>query len=384
MNHWYNSKLQLLKNKLQRTDLIRASNYTIMHTLISRRNLVVAGVGESSLGEELFLNQAGAGESSQDIGATGLVVGTTGTGTTERLLADQSSGGLAVDVEVTGRVTESILSLTDGTAVLGEDSTGQGETTTGLVDLLQGGGPFGIGVDVDGQDGSEDLLIEELVVGRVDLVDSRVDVVTDGAVVVTTGNQLNGGILVAAVDDRLDLLEGAAVDDRAHECLKVLVGVTHGNLLDTSLELGKEFLGARLGQIDTGSGRALLALVFKGTTDGVVDSAGDIRSRVDEVEVLAAGLGDDTRKLAVGLVGDTLANAAVQGTENVGRSDEVQTSKVAVGEGDISDSLGVTSDELDNVRRQTGLQEDVVDEVAGIDVGGRGLPDNDVTHKSRS
>lgn len=64
--------------------------------LHSRHRLVVAGVFETSLGEELFLYQARAGEAAERVGASSLVVGATGTSATERLLSDQGSGGLAV------------------------------------------------------------------------------------------------------------------------------------------------------------------------------------------------------------------------------------------------------------------------------------------------
>lgn len=57
---------------------------------------MVAGVGESILAEELFLDQARADEAAQGVGATSLVVGATSAGTTEGLLANKSSGGLAV------------------------------------------------------------------------------------------------------------------------------------------------------------------------------------------------------------------------------------------------------------------------------------------------
>lgn len=57
---------------------------------------MVTGILVSSLGEELLLNQTGASEATENVRATGLVVGATGAGTTEGLLADQGSGGLAV------------------------------------------------------------------------------------------------------------------------------------------------------------------------------------------------------------------------------------------------------------------------------------------------
>lgn len=61
-----------------------------------RRYLVVAGVGETMLREELLLNQPRAGKSTQRIRATSFVIGTTGTGTTEGLLTNKRSSCLAV------------------------------------------------------------------------------------------------------------------------------------------------------------------------------------------------------------------------------------------------------------------------------------------------
>lgn len=58
--------------------------------------LVVAGVGKTMLREELLLNQPRAGESAQRIRATGFVIGTTGTGTTEGLLTNKRSSCLAI------------------------------------------------------------------------------------------------------------------------------------------------------------------------------------------------------------------------------------------------------------------------------------------------
>lgn len=70
------------------------------------------------------------------------------------------------------------------------------------------------------------------------------------------------------------------MDDGTHEGLKVLVRAANGNLVNASLEAGHELSSARLGDVNSGGGRALLALVLEGTTDGVVDGAGDIGGRV--------------------------------------------------------------------------------------------------------
>lgn len=68
------------------------ATHSVSHTL----HLFVAGVQELSLREELLLDQSGADEATHDVCASCLVVGATGAGTAEGLLADQGSGGLAV------------------------------------------------------------------------------------------------------------------------------------------------------------------------------------------------------------------------------------------------------------------------------------------------
>jgi hypothetical protein len=57
---------------------------------------MVTGIHVSSLREELLLNQTGARKTAENVRATGLIVGATGAGTTEGLLADQGSSRLAV------------------------------------------------------------------------------------------------------------------------------------------------------------------------------------------------------------------------------------------------------------------------------------------------
>lgn len=167
------------------------------------------------------------------------------------------------DVEVTSRVTELVFSLADGNAILGENGTSQGKATAVLVDRLESRGPVGVLVDVHGKDGAEDLLVEQSVVRGVGKVHGGVHVVANGLIVSTTGKQLKGGILVAGVDDRLNLLEGAAVDHGTHVSLQILVGASNGDLLDTSLQLGKELFGLGFGQVETRCSRALLALVLE-------------------------------------------------------------------------------------------------------------------------
>lgn len=57
---------------------------------------LVARIQILGLGEKFFFDQTGRSEAENRVGRTGLVVGTGGTRSTERLLADQSSSGFAV------------------------------------------------------------------------------------------------------------------------------------------------------------------------------------------------------------------------------------------------------------------------------------------------
>lgn len=235
---------------------------------------------------------------------------------------------------------------------------------------------------MDSQDRTEDLLVEETVVRRVNLVDSRLDEVSNGAIVLATGNELDLRVLVALVNDLLDLLERATVDNGTHESLEVLVGATLGNVLHLLSHEGEELLGARLGDVGAGCSRALLALVLEGTANGVVDNVVDVGRGVDEVEVLARGLADNAGEIAVSLLSNTLADLAVDGAEDIGGSDEVETGEFAVLEDSLGDLGGVTGDELDDIFGKTGFLEDLVDDVAGVDVVLRRLPEDNVSEDS--
>lgn len=235
-----------------------------------------------------------------------------------------------------------------------------------------------------GEHGAEDLLVEEAVAGRGGLVDGRLDVEADAVVVGAAGDELERGVGVAGVDDGFDLVEGRAVDDRAHERLQVLVGAADGDFADAGLEQREELLRARLGHVHARGGGALLALVLEGAADGVVDGGRDVGAAVEQVEVLAAGLADDAGELAVGLLADALADAGVDGAEDVGRADEVEAGEVLVREHDVGDLVGVAGDELDDVRRQARLEQDLVDDGAGVDVVLGRLPQDDVAHQRRA
>jgi hypothetical protein len=159
---------------------------------------------------------------------------------------------------------------------------------------------------------------------------------------------------------------------------------TNGDLSDLRLKLSLELLPHRLGNVETGEGRALLSLVLKGTTDGTDDGSADVGGRVDELEVLATSLTDDT---GVGeVLVDVVADLLPEVLEDVGRTGEVETSEHAVGEDLVDEGDGGVAvgagEELDDVLGETSLVEDLENEPRGVGSSGRGLPDEDVSDES--
>nr|GFD58682.1 hypothetical protein [Tanacetum cinerariifolium] len=55
-----------------------------------------------------------------------------------------------------------------------------------------------------------------------------------------------------------------------------------------------------------------------------------------------------------------------------------------VGEDNVVDNLWITWNELDNILRKTGLEQNLVDKSRGINIGGRRLPKDNVAHQGRS
>lgn len=328
-------------------------------------------------GKEGLLDATGRDEAVEEGGGTGLVVGTTAASTTERLLADDGTSALVVDVEVTGGGTELVGGEDDGGTVLGEDGTGKG-VASGGVDEVASGLELIVGEDVSSDDGAKDLLGHGTVMGILGEEDGGVDEVTDAIVVGTTGDDLDALGGLGVIDVATDLVEGGLVDDGGSEVLKV-TDITHGQGLDLTLETCTDAGPEALGAVETGEGRALLTLEFKGGTDGLVDDDVGVGGGMNEMEVLTTGLTDDTGVATVGV--DALANLPPELTEDVGGAGEVKGGKVTVGEDLTGNLLGITGNELDDAGGKTGFLEDLVDEVVGVGGGGRGLPDDDVTHE---
>lgn len=121
--------------------------------------------------------------------------------------------------------------------------------------------------------------------------------------------------------------------------------------------------------------------ILERCTDGVLDGVGDIGRGVDEVEVLAGGLGNHSRVVAVFFRPDAFAGAGVKLAEHIRRAGEGEGGKLAVVVDDVSDQLGITINELDDAGGKPSLEKDLVYQVACIDVCRRRLPEDNVTHE---
>lgn len=334
--------------------------------------------------DEFLLDRAQADEPREQVSTAGLIVGAACTGTAEGLLADHGTGALAVDVEVTRGVAESILRNPDGLAVLRED--GACETVlTGLVNLLADLGEVGlcgVVVGVHNQDGAKELAGEERVIGVRGAVNGGLNVPALGGVIGTADEELEFRVALGLLDDLSELVEGGFVDDGAAEVGEV-GGLADLELLCFGHNLLEELIGDGGCDVRAGGGAALLSLELKRSADGLHGSVADVRRLVDEVEVLATSFADDARVAAVFALGDPLSDFSVQGTEHGGASGEMQGSEFAVVEYGVGDFFGIAGDELYDVLGQSCFQEDLVNQPVGRDGGGGRLPDDNITHQSR-
>ena len=218
--------------------------------------------------------------------------------------------------------------------------------------------------------------------GGAGAVDGRVDVEASAVVVLAAGEEFEVLVRFGVVDDLLQLGEGGGVDDGSDEVLE-RVGRSDFQGLGRFHELCGEGVVQGRGDVHPRRGAAFLTGVLEGAADGLHDHVAEIGALVDQVEVLAAGLADDTGVASVGAFGDAFANLAVQRAENGGATGVVEAGKLGVGEDGRGDGLGVARDELNDVAGKPGFKQDVVKDVVGGDGGGRGFPDYDVAHKGR-
>ncbi len=110
-----------------------------------------------------------------------------------------------------------------------------------------------------------------------------------------------------------------------------------------------------------------MALVFEGAANGVDSCVVRVRAGVDEVVVFPACFTDDAGIASICAFGHVGGNLAVQAAEDGCAAGVVKAGEVAVGEHDGGYFYGIAGNELDDVGREAGFEEDAMDEVVGGD-----------------
>src|ERR1039457_115354 len=279
------------------------------------------GVAPVGGGNEGLLEGAGRYPAQQVERRASLVVGAALPGPPEGLLAHHRPGRFVIDVEVAGGVSEGAHPGLDRPPFGGEDRAGQ-PIRGGLVDQPEDRLPVAV-VGVDGEDGAEQLPLQELVMGIPSGDDRGPDKPTGGGVARTAGHDLEVRVLRRRLQRRLVLAEGTFVDDRPHEVREV-GGIAHGDRLGLAGERLPELPPEATGDAGAGGRRALLALVLEGAAEQAHQQSLRRGALVSEDKVLAPGLTDQPRVGAVGA--EVAGDLAPEPPEGVGRAREVDPS----------------------------------------------------------
>ena len=295
------------------------------------------------------------------------------------MLCDDGARRLVVHVEVARRIAQLAESRLDGVTVAGEDGARQAVRRRAIADverllILR------VVIDVDRDHRAEDFFGHRLE-GRVRRLDHRrLDEVTRRLVALAAEEDLCVGRLTSVVDVAHDVVERSLVDHGVDEVREVL-HVAHLDLLQHLAHALLDLFPQRLGQVGTRSGGALLALILEGAAH---DGCCHIFSRsrgMGEDEVLATRL---THHLGIRLVLlQVLAHLTPERVEGVRGTGEVEACKVGAGQDHAPNRAALAGDEVHHAVRQTGLFEDLHEQVVRIDSRRRGFPHGHVTHHSR-
>jgi hypothetical protein len=327
--------------------------------------------------DEGFLDRTGADPADQVPHRAGLVVRAGRAGPAERLLADDRAGRLVVHVEVPGGVAQLLLRQLDRVAFAREH--GAGETVgRSLVDEVQRLAVFRLGVDERGNDGAEQLLLHRAEVRILRLDHGRLDEEAFRVVVAAPDQHARLRSRLCFLDRLLLRAEGACVDHGAHEVLEVgrIAHLDRADLLDEALpDLRPQVRRSE----DPRRSRAFLPLILEAASDDRRRDRFGIGGGVGDDEILAAGLADDPRVVAV--LRDVVADRLPDRLEDGRRAGEVDAGQVGAREGGIADLRARAVDEVDHSGREAGLLEQPHQEVRRVSRGRGRLPEDGVAHQ---
>ena len=182
-------------------------------------------------------------------------------------MTNDGTSGLIVNVVVSSSVLEVVVGSNDRRAVLGPNSARQRILRRFVTDL-QSSLEISIFVDADSENRTEDLLDHGLVVGVRSRDESGLNKETLRLVALSSKFNLGNARVLSldVINVLLALLERSFVNDGVNEDGRIL-GVSHLNVLHSSLH-ALQYVGPdRLGNVSTRSGRALLSGELEGSTN---------------------------------------------------------------------------------------------------------------------
>ena len=209
--------------------------------------------------------------------------------------------------------------------------------------------------------------------GRIDEIPLRV-------VVLSTAENLCIIRFPGVVDVGGDAVEGGLVDYRPHKGAEI-GNITDLDLLDFRQKPFPELVPNRFGQVDAGSCRALLSLVFVGGSQGGHHDRFHVSRLMCKDEILAPRFTHDARvgTVVIDIVGDTLPEVL----KGVGGTGKVKSGEVLAVEYWVAHVGARARKKVDDTLGQAGLFQQLHDKITGVNGGGRRFPERHVAADCR-
>jgi hypothetical protein len=339
----------------------------------------IAKIGQ---GYKVFLDGSSRDPSQQVQQGSSLIVGSRHSSTAKRLLTNDSTGRLVVDVKVSSSVSEQLGGQHNRFSVLSKDRTSQ-SVGRGFVTEMKSFFVLISRIDVDSEDGAKDFLGHELRLGVLRNNDGGFNKVSNAVITLASSNDfVFFGVGFGNLNVALDVVEGVLVDDGRDEGGEV-VALAHLHGGEDALEFCLGLRPHRVGEVGARAGAALLSLIFKRGSNSVVHDVVDISRSVDKVEVLASSFSDNAGVRAVETILQVHRGLVENVIEHASAASKVQAGKVRGVDEDVSDQSTRAGQKVDDTGRHARFFQDAEEDVVGKDSSGCGFPEDDVAHHSR-
>jgi hypothetical protein len=307
------------------------------------------------------------------------------------------NGGLhLLDVKIARREAQSVQCVADCLPIFGEDSSGK-SILSGAVDELENlRSILVVIVHVETHERAKDLLLHESRLWISRLHNSWADVISSRVIAISAGQNRNVLVFVGIFDVFGHPVIRRPADNGAREVCELVTLSESFCLFDNRL---LELFGPRIWYVDTRKCTTLLSLVLVGGADRLESRILYIGRWMNQMEVLSTCdymsislfsvlkggfrwaftcLTDDSRIRLPEI--HLRTNSGRKALEDCCGTCEVQSTQISALEDLACHHLGITREELDNTRRKTSFEHDVIEEPAGVDGAWTGLPNHYVSH----